>query len=310
MGKLNMEAIQAAKARLERQGSGLAFDKLINGKNVRRILWPKGDKDLCYSEGYIHFGLGEDGKTSMVCRKTNDSKAHCPVCEYISQLQMSKDKNDKKLADAIKARKRVYLNVIDRDSDSDHDELKVLPVGLTVQKQIVGILCDPDYGDITDPVEGRDVTIKRTGQGLNTEYSVLPKPNASPASTTLTPEQIEEQMADLDVFWTAPSIEDMEKVIYGEDSDDDDYEPRNKNGIAKTASDNDKYDDNLDDMELDELKILCEKRGIPIPEKISKLKLIALLSQEDGEGGSVNDDESATGVKSMIANALSRRGKR
>lgn len=303
MGKLNMEAIQAAKVRLERQGgSGLAFDKLANGKNVRRILWPKGDKDLCYSEGYLHFGLGEDGKTSLVCRKTNDSKAHCPVCEYITQLQMSKDKNDKKLAESIKPRKRVYLNVIDRDSDSDTDELKVLPVGLTIQKAIVAILCDPDYGDITDPVEGRDVTIKRTGQGLNTEYSVLPKPNASPASTTLTPEQIEDQMADLDAFWTVPSVEDMEKVIYGEDGDD--YEPRNKSGVARTASDDDEYDD----MELDELKALCEKRGIRMPEKISKLKLIALLSQDDEDGGST-DDEGATGVKSMIANALSRRGK-
>lgn len=302
MGKLNMEAIQAAKAKLERQGgNNLAFDKLSNGKNVRRILWPKGDKDLCYSEGYIHFGLGDDGKTSMVCRKTNDSKARCPICEYISQLQMSKDKNDKKLADTIKPRKRVYLNVIDRDTDSGNDELKVLPVGLTIQKQIIAILCDPDYGDITDPVEGRDVTIKRTGQGLNTEYSVLPKPNSSPASTILTPEQIEEQMADLDVFWSTPSVEDMEKVLYGEDGADEDYEPRNGNGAARNASDSDEYDD----MELDELKELCEKRGIRMPEKISKLKLIALLTQYDESGASEDDD--SNGVKSAIANALNRR---
>lgn len=301
MGKLNMEAVQAAKLKLERQGGGggLPFDKLSNGKNVRRILWPKGERDLCYTEGYIHFGLGEDGKTSMVCRKTNDSKAHCPVCEYISQLQMSRDKNDKKLADAIKARKRVYFNVIDRDSDSETDELKVLPVGLTVQKQIVAILCDPDYGDITDPIGGRDVTIKRTGQGLNTEYSVLPKPNSSPASATLTPEQVEDQMADLDAFWTIPSVEDMEKVIYGEDGDDDNYEPRNGSGVARTAS-----DDDYDDMELDELKELCEKRGIQLPDKVSKLKLITLLTQNDEEG---NEDESSDGVKSAINAAINRR---
>ena len=70
MGKLNMAAIQAAKVKLERQGGErIPFDKLANGKNVRRILWPKGDRDLCYSEGYIHFGLGEDGKTSMYYRR-------------------------------------------------------------------------------------------------------------------------------------------------------------------------------------------------------------------------------------------------
>lgn len=301
MGKLNMAAVQAAKVKLERQGGErIPFDKLANGKNVRRILWPKGDRDLCYSEGYIHFGLGEDGKTSMVCRKTRDSKARCPICEFIDQLQMSKDKNDKKLAEAIKPRKRVYMNVIDRDSDSDKDELKVLPVGLTIQKAIVAILCDPDYGDITDPIEGRDVTIKRTGQGLNTEYTVLPKPNPSPASTNLTPEQLEEQMADLEAFWSAPSIEDMEKVLYGEDSDDD-GEPRNMSGAARNAN-----SDDYDDMELDDLKALCEKRGIRMPEKISKLKLIALLSQNDEDNGDSSDDDES-GVKSAIANALSRR---
>ena len=305
MGKLNMDAVRAAKEKLERQsgGSGLVFDKLVNGKNVRRILWPKGSKELCYSEGYIHFGLGEDGKTSMVCRRTHDSKARCPVCDFISQLQMSKDKNDKKLAETLKARKRVYLNVIDRDSDKE-DEMKILPVGLTVQKALIAILCDPDYGDITDPQEGRDVTIKRAGQGLNTEYTVLPKPNSSPASTNLTTEQIEEQMADLDSFWSPPSVEDMEKVLYGEDSEDN-YEPRNTSGVARNAS------NNYDEMELDELVGLCDSRGIRMPDKVSKFKLISLLTQydEDHEGSSGNnaETEGESGVKSAIANALNRR---
>lgn len=300
MGKLNMEAIQAAKAKLERQGgSGVAFDKLVNGKNVRRILWPKGNRDLCYTEGYIHYGLGDEGRDSIVCRKTFDSHERCPVCEYIAQLQRSKDKGDKKLADAIKPRKRVYFNVIDRDSDNDAgDELKILGVGLTVQKQIVAIMCDPDYGDITDPTDGRDITIKRTGQGLNTEYSVLPKPTSTMASETLSPEELEEQMADLDALWNIPSIEDAEKLVYGEDGDDD-YEPRNSSGNARNAQDTDEYDD----MELDELKELCKQRGIQLPDKITKLKLIALLTQDDDDG------EDTSSVKSAIASALSRRRK-
>ena len=31
-----------------------------------------------------------------------------------------------------------------------------------------------DYGDITDFEDGRDMTIKKSGTGLNTEYSTLP----------------------------------------------------------------------------------------------------------------------------------------
>lgn len=305
MGKLNMEAVQAAKARLERQGGGgsnVPFDKLVNGKNVRRILWPKGDKELCYSEGFIHFGLGPEGKTSVVCRKTHDSHEYCPVCDYITQLQKSTDKNDKKLAESLKARKRVFFNVLDRDGD---DELRIMPTGLTVQKQIIAILCDPDYGDITDPLNGRDVTIKRSGQGLNTEYTVLPKPITSPASTNYTPEQLEERMADLDSFWNLPSVEDAEKAIYGEDGAPS--EPRNESGYAQNAS---SKSDDYDDMEVDELMVLCKRRGIPIPERASKLRLVALLTQYDegdADGVRTAAPSSSEGVKTAIADALNRR---
>ena len=184
MGKLNMDLIRQAKQRLERQGSNASFDKLANGKNVRRILFPKGNKEMPYSEGYMPFGLGEDGKTSMVCRKTAGANHNCPICNYIKELQQSKNPVDKKLADAIKARKRVYFNVLDRDNiDEENNEIKIMVVGLKLQRDIINILCDPDYGDITDFDEGREVTIKRTGQGLNTEYNILPRPKATPAST-------------------------------------------------------------------------------------------------------------------------------
>ena len=299
MGKLNMEAVQKARARLERQGNNAAFDKLSNGKNVRRLLWPKGNKDLCYSEGYIHFGLGEDGKTSMVCRKTENQSNRCPVCEYINELQKSRDKNDKTLAERLKGKKRVYMNVLDRDSESG-DEIKILACGLTVQKQIIAILCDPDYGDITDFDEGIDITIKRTGQGLNTEYTVLPKRDRTPASTTMTKEELEEAMPDLDELWRVPSVEDMENLLYGET---DDSEPKKLSGSVEDD------DSEYDDMELDELKALCEKRGIDMPEKVSKLKLIALLTQQDEEGGDdeLPFDSEADKVKSAINDALNRR---
>ena len=301
MGKLNMEAVQKAKVRLERQGNNAAFDKLANGKNVRRILWPKGNKDLFYTEGYMHFGLGEDGKTSFVCRKTENPNNHCPVCEYINQLQKSNNKNDKALADKIKGRKRVYMNVLDRNSDNGSEEIKILACGLTVQKQIISILCDPDYGDVTDFESGHDITIKREGQGLNTEYTVIPKPQQTPASTTMSKEELEEAMPDLDDLWRVPSVEDMEKVLYGED-DVESIEPHNSRGLVQGSTDDDDYDD----MELEDLKALCERRGIALPEKVSKLKLIALLSQYDNNHEE-SDDSKANQVKSAISDALDRR---
>lgn len=291
MGKLNMELVHKKKDSLERQGGSNNYDKLQNGKNVRRILWPKGDSEECSSEGYIHFGLGEDGKQSVICRKTENPHAKCPVCDYIAKLQKSKDKNDKKLADSLKARKRVFYNVLDRDNADSPNEVKILAVGTTVQRQIVAVLCDPDYGDITDYETGRDITIRRTGQGLTTEYTVIPKPNVSPAST-MDKAELEDKMTDLASMWKIPSVEDLEELLYGTGDDDD--EPRNETGSQ---------DLEYESMEVDELMDLCTKRNIDVPDRPTKYKLIALLNQYDS--GSETDE--GDDVKDTISQALNRR---
>ena len=53
MGKLNLNAMKAKQEEMQKGntgGSDFEFDKLNSGKNVRRILPPKGDKDVFYSE--------------------------------------------------------------------------------------------------------------------------------------------------------------------------------------------------------------------------------------------------------------------
>lgn len=309
MGKLNMKAMNAAQAREAERGSGNAqYDKLVQGKNVRRLLWPKGDKDSFYSEGYVHFGLGEDGKTMVTCPKTFDSHNRCPVCEYVEQLQKSKDKDDKKMADDIKARRRIYINVINRDSDDEEDTPKVLPIGVTILKGLLDIICDPDYGDITDYKEGRDLTIKRTGQGLKTEYSVIAKPNTSVASESLSMEELEEKMPDLDAMFREKTYEELEEILNGEDASDDEDEDDDSDGEV-----------DYDEMELSELKELCEERGIEMPSKVSKIKLITLLTKYDeaaeSEAEEEDDDEDSDesnedDVKDAIAKAIAKRRKK
>ena len=296
MGRLNLDAVRQAKAKLESQGSGgAAFAKLQQGKNIVRILFPKGDSENFYAEGSVHFGVGEEGKNMVTCPKTFGEHNRCPICEYVDQLRKSKDKNDKALAERIGRRKRVYINVIDRDDDSDEDEPKVLPIGITILKALLDTMCDPDYGDITNPKEGRDVTITKKGQGLKTEYSVLPKPVTSPASKTISEEELEDKMADLNALFKEQSYDELAEMLQsGEDSDDDTAET---SGSDATSTNEDDYDA----MELDELRQLCEDRGIDLPEKASKLKLIMLLTQYDEQ------QEDSDEVLGKIGEAISSR---
>lgn len=310
MGKLNMDAMKTKlDAESQSNYSNADYDKLQQGKNVRRVLWPKGDKDSFYSEGYIHFGLGADGKSVATCPKTWGSKEKCPICEYVEELQKSKSKEDKKLADDIKAKRRIYINVISRDDDEETP--KVLPIGVTILKGLLETICDADYGDITDPEEGRDVTITRKGQGMKTEYSVLPKPKSSEVSETQTPEEIEEEMTDLDSLFVKKSYEELEAILNGGDDEE-----------SGESGDDEEEENSYDEMDMDKLTELCEERGIKVPTKPNRLKLVALLTQYDeaaseedsNEDESEPEDESGDDgedegddVKDAIAAALAKR---
>ena len=276
MGKLNMEAMKAKLDSESRSGNynNAEYDKLKQGKNVRRILWPKGDSDSFYSEGFLHFNLGEDGNTVVTCPKTFGSKERCPICEYVEELQKSKNKEDAKLASKLKATRKIYVNTISRDDDEETP--KVLPIGVTVLKGLLEAICDPDYGDITDPDEGRDVTITRKGEGMKTEYSVLIKPKASIVSDELSASEIEDEMTDLDSLFVKKSYEELQDILNGESLEDEDDD----------EEDNDSYDD----MSIDELVEICEDRGIKIPAKANKLKLVTLLNKYDSEHDEEEED--------------------
>lgn len=281
MGKLNVAAM---KTKLDNENSSSGgfnadYDKLVQGKNIRRVLWPKGEKDSFYSEGYLHFSLGAEGNKVVTCPKTFGSKNRCPVCEYVEELQKSKNKDDKKLADDIKAKRRIYINVINRDSEDEEEEPKVLPIGVTILKGILETICDADYGDITDPEDGRDITITRKGQGLKTEYSVLPKPKASVVSDTLTADEIEEKMADLDALFIEKSYEEIEAIMNGEEESD-----------SSDDEDDGEEEASYDEMDLDELTELVEERGLKKPNKVTRLALIRLLNKYDE---AVNEAEEA-----------------
>ena len=272
-----MEAMKAKLDSESRSGNfnNAEYDKLKQGKNVRRILWPKGDSDSFYSEGFLHFNLGEDGNTVVTCPKTFGSKERCPICEYMEELQKSKNKEDAKLASKLKATRKIYVNAISRDDDEETP--KVLPIGVTVLKGLLEAICDPDYGDITDPDEGRDVTITRKGEGMKTEYSVLIKPKASIVSDELSASEIEDEMTDLDSLFVKKSYEELQDILNGESLEDDEED----------EEDNDSYDD----MSIDELVEICEDRGIKIPAKANKLKLVTLLNKYDSEHDEDTDED-------------------
>lgn len=282
MGKLNMQKMESVQKELANSGNyNTNYDKLENGNNLRRVLPPKGDSDSFFSTGYMHFGLGDDGKRAATCLETYGEGDKCPICAMVEELSRSKNKDDKEYAKRISKVKRTYINVINRDGDNDSP--LVLPIGQTILKGIIDLICDPDYGDITDFEEGTDITIKKAGTGLKTTYTVTPKRNPSIASEEFTEKELDEAMADLEDLFRKETVASLQAILDGEEYD----ELKDDEGV----DDSDSYDE----MDVDELIDLCSDRGIEMPAKPTRLKLIRLLQNFDEENyEDYSDDEETT----------------
>ena len=286
MGKLNLNAVQAKNDELQNTGgNNYGFDKLESGKNVRRILPPKGDKDIFWSEGFMHYSLGANGKTTVTCLDTFGKK--CPICEYLDSIQSSKNKEDQEMVRNCRKTKRIFIAVLNRDSTDEDESPLILGIGKSVLKGITDAICDPDYGDITDFETGRDITITKSGTGLNTSYSVLPKPKETIASELYSEEELDEKIPDLDSLFVEKSPEELEAILKGEDYDEEDSEEE---------------DDELDydSMTLEDLKYLCKERGIRVGAGAKRGRLVQLLTaydEEDSEEEETEDEEDEAPVK-------------
>lgn len=192
------------------------FMKLAVGRNVVRVLpaMPGRKVFKVVSQHYLDVS-GMDSAAVVVCPRLMN-KEECPICSKVEELRRSGNPTDKKLADRMYARKRVYCNVVDRKEPEAGP--KVLNFGKSIQDQINKIRKDPDGGgDFADPVNGFDLIIERTGTGpTDTEYTVLPARAVSKLSKdTDTANAWIENSADLETYANLMTLPQMREVLMG-----------------------------------------------------------------------------------------------
>ena len=86
--------------------------------------------------------------------------------------------------------------------------------GKTVYQELLSIIADPDYGDITDPVSGRDVvvhfkTAEETGKSFPST-SIRVKPNQTPITEDASIlEAIKETQKDITEIYQERSYDEL-----------------------------------------------------------------------------------------------------
>ena len=271
------------------QGPTNQFVKIEDGKNRIRLLpaGPGREPEEFYEEVWVHYGVGKNPEnkngTMVVCPKSRDENAKCPVCELSKQYNdLSKKKDDKyhKMAKDIYKKKRVYFNAIPRnidlkdfelnedgkwintnEEDREESPIKVLGVGIGVFKEILKLVVDPEYGEDLVKIEGGlDITITKEGSGrFNTKYSVAPARKESDAfpedeAPEGLAENFEEYLNDLAEFSNAKSYDEIADILDGgdTDSDDDDKDEEEEEKPKKGKKDKKSKKSKLKDLEDDE----------------------------------------------------------
>ena len=167
--------LERTRAVLDGMGGDSEFWNPKEGRNKIRIL-PSGQEDgSFFYKSTLHYGFTAGGtRRAYPCYSAVD-KPRCPVCRVIALHEDDSSPDIQKAIHNLMPKNRFLMNVVVRPSE----EVKIFGAPWTVMKKLRGIVRDDDYGDITDPDEGHDVTVIKEGTGLNTEYDVTPSPKVT-----------------------------------------------------------------------------------------------------------------------------------
>ena len=123
------------------------------GKTQIRIVPYSFNKDNPFIELFFHYNLNNRSYLSPISFGRPD-----PIEEFSQKLKGSGSKEDYQLAKKLEAKMRTFAPVVVRGEEKQG--VRFWGFGKTVYQELLSIIADPDYGDITDPVNGRDVVVE------------------------------------------------------------------------------------------------------------------------------------------------------
>jgi len=175
-GLSTREKMIARKKELESKGNGSGLIYPKEGVTRVRLKSPGLDAEIAIEIIQFYFG-GDLG--GVISPATFDEP--CPIMEKFKELKESDDEDDKELAKRLVPKRKYVLGGIlykdEKGKEIDPDRIdKGIMVARGVYQDIIELFLDDDeWGDMTDPVDGYDIKITRSGQGKNdTAYTVSP----------------------------------------------------------------------------------------------------------------------------------------
>lgn len=177
--------IEKIKQKLEQyQASSTQSSKNIwkapSGKSQIRLVEYKHNKETPFVELYFHFNLKKIPVLSPMSYGEPD-----PIVEFSNKLKKTGSKEDFLLARKLEPKLRIFAPIVVRGAENEG--IKIWGFGKTVANELMGFIIDPDYGNIADTINGRDIVVTSiTPAEAGNQYGntkILVKPNKSALHT-------------------------------------------------------------------------------------------------------------------------------
>jgi hypothetical protein len=169
------------------------------GKQVVRIVPYKYEPNNPFIELKFHYNINNKTYLSPDSFGRPD-----PIVEFSNRLKKTGSKEDWQMGRKMEPKMRTFAPVIVRGEE--HEGVKFWGFGKQVYQELLSIISDPDFGDITDLTSGRDIVVEfKTAEGGASfpETSIRVKPNVSiavdPKNAQLL-EALKSQVNILDLF--------------------------------------------------------------------------------------------------------------
>jgi hypothetical protein len=228
---INIDAIKSKLKTLQSNDTGGGSKKTDDiwkpspGVHTVRIVPYIHNRDNPFIELYFHYNIGKRSYLSPVTFGKAD-----PIVEFSEKLKKKGTKEDWSLGRKIEPKLRVYVPVLVRGEESAG--VKFWGFGTTVYQELLSYIADPDYGDITDMKNGRDITVEiktpeETGKSYQTT-TIRIKPKETPVSddkavvdliknqkqiTDIFKEPTYEELAEALQAWASPEDESGEAEV-------------------------------------------------------------------------------------------------
>ena len=181
------------------------------GKQVIRVLPYKHNKDNPFIELFFHFGLNNKTYLSPITFGRPD-----PIEEFAQKLKTSGNREEYQMARKLESKMRTFAPVIVRGEEAQG--VRFWGFGKTVYQELLSIIADPDYGDITDSMNGRDITVEfKTAEEVGASFpktTIRVKPNQTPITEDATLlENLMDNQKDITEIYQEQTYEELTEVL-------------------------------------------------------------------------------------------------